>query len=63
VQGLLRIMLGRAIPQTLSPPVCARIARATGLPAEESALASRLDGMAAGVREVFHRYIGEIGQT
>jgi glutamate-ammonia-ligase adenylyltransferase len=63
VQGLLRIMLGRAIPETLAAPICERIGRATGLPGGEAALVSRLDDMAAGVREVFGRHIGEIGQT
>jgi glutamate-ammonia-ligase adenylyltransferase len=63
IQGLLRIMAGRVIPETLSPQVAQRIAGVTGLPAGEEAIASRLDDMAAGVREVFRRYIGETGQT
>ncbi len=62
VQGLLRIMLGRTIPEQLPPPVAERVACATGLPAEERALARRLDEVAAGVREVFSRNIGELGQ-
>jgi glutamate-ammonia-ligase adenylyltransferase len=62
VQGLLRIMLGRTIPDHLPPPVAERIASATGFPAGELALARRLDEVAAGVREVFARNIGELGQ-
>jgi glutamate-ammonia-ligase adenylyltransferase len=60
VQGLLRIMHGRAIPAALSPPLAARIARATGLPPDAAGLTAALDDMAAGVRQVFTRTIGEI---
>jgi glutamate-ammonia-ligase adenylyltransferase len=62
VQGLLRIMHGRTISDAMSAPLAGRIARATGLPADAAALTARLDDMAAGVRNIFTRTIGEIGQ-
>ncbi len=60
VQGLLRIMLGRTIPEHLPAPVAERIACATRFPSEERALALRLDEVASGVREVFSRKIGSL---
>jgi glutamate-ammonia-ligase adenylyltransferase len=63
VQGLLRIMHGRAIPSALSPPLATRIARATGLPPDPPCLSAALDDMAARVREVCARTLGETDAT
>ena len=61
VQGLLRITLGRAIPADVSGPAAERLARAIGFAQGEAALTRHLDALAAGVREVFGRLVGEIG--
>jgi glutamate-ammonia-ligase adenylyltransferase len=63
VQGLLRIMHGRAIPAALTPPLAGRIARATSLPSDPEALAAALDDMAARVRNVCARILGETDAT
>ncbi len=63
IQGLLRIILGRQIPETLSAPLAARVARAAGWAGDPEGLESSLDDMAAQVRDVFTRLIGEIGKT
>jgi len=63
VQGLLRIMHGRAIPAALTLPLAGRIARATSLPSDPEALAAALDGMAARVRNVCARILGETDAT
>jgi glutamate-ammonia-ligase adenylyltransferase len=63
VQGLLRITLGRAIPETLPAPVEPRMHRVldhlTG-PARGRTVAGRLDGVAHDVRDAFVRHVGEI---
>jgi glutamate-ammonia-ligase adenylyltransferase len=59
VQGLLRIMHGRTIPGALNPPLAERIARATALPSAPASLSAALDDMAAGVRQVYARTLGE----
>ena len=59
VQGLLRIMLGRAIPNDLSAAVAGRVARAAWMVDGEVGLERHLDELAARVREVSGRLIGE----
>ncbi len=63
VQGLLRIALGRNIPKSVSGPLLEKLALVAGSPAEEQALAARLDQVAALVRRMFVRYLGEIEKT
>ena len=62
VQGLLRIMLGRAIPADLTGAVAARVARAAGIAGGTADLERSLDAMAAGVREVFERLVEEVAR-
>jgi glutamate-ammonia-ligase adenylyltransferase len=63
VQGLLRIALGRTIPKTLSGPLLEKLARVAGVSAEEHLVAAELDAVAASVRAVFVRHLGEIEKT
>jgi glutamate-ammonia-ligase adenylyltransferase len=61
VQGLLRIMLGRRVPRVLPVPVLDRLAAHLGMPASEPILLSQLDEVAAAVRGLFLRHVGEPG--
>jgi hypothetical protein len=63
VQGLLRIALSRTIPKSLSGPLLDKLSHLAGTRAEESALAARFDEVAASVRNIFVRYLGEIEKT
>jgi glutamate-ammonia-ligase adenylyltransferase len=63
VQGLLRIALGRTIPKSISGPLLEKLARVAGTTAEEHFVAARLDTVAAAVRTVFVRHLGEIETT
>jgi glutamate-ammonia-ligase adenylyltransferase len=60
VQGVLRIALGRAIPQVPPAPCLEKLLRVTGFGPDEAALRAGLDGLAAEVRAAFVRHVGEI---
>jgi glutamate-ammonia-ligase adenylyltransferase len=60
VQGVLRIALGRTIPQHPPGPVVEKLLHVTGFGPDEAALRAGLDGLAAQVRAAFVRHVGEI---
>lgn len=62
VQGMSRIMLGRAIPAHPAGTVLTKLRQAAGLPGDgdEPALCARLDLLAGEVRRMFTRHLGEI---
>jgi glutamate-ammonia-ligase adenylyltransferase len=63
VQGLMRIALGRQIPDTLPPPLLEKLLRATGpyineSGATEASLRTHADMVAAAVHAAFARHLG-----
>ena len=60
VQGVLRIALGRAIPQSPPGPVLEKLLHVTRLGPDEAALRAGLDAIAAQIRAAFVRHVGEI---
>jgi glutamate-ammonia-ligase adenylyltransferase len=59
-QGILRIALGRVIPDTPPAPVVEKLLYVTGFGPDEAALRAGIDALAAKVRAAFVRYVGEI---
>jgi glutamate-ammonia-ligase adenylyltransferase len=60
VQGLMRIALGRAIPETLPPPLLEKLLHATGIGPDEAALRAEVERLSRDVRAAFVRHVGEI---
>ena len=60
VQGLMRIALGRVIPETPPPPLLEKLLHATGLGPDEAALRAEVERLARDVRAAFVRHVGEI---
>jgi hypothetical protein len=61
VQGMLRITLGRALPDTLPEASLRPLLRATGA-VDLTGLRSSLDAAAQQVRGAFVRHLGEISE-
>ena len=60
IQGILRIAIGRVVPDDLPTATLAPLLRTTGL-LDASALRATVDRMAQQVRAAFVRIVGEIG--